>query len=93
MQNGKSFPTMRLWSSIEDQLIATIAHIWAERYANPNEDLDTCLRKYLDPLAKRLNIVLGGWPLKFCSLSWFSWEILCFANRHVPPRMIGCGPR
>jgi hypothetical protein len=34
-----------------------------------------------------------GWPLKFCNLLRFSWEILCFANWHMPPRMIGCGLR
>jgi multiple sugar transport system substrate-binding protein len=58
MQTGRSFPTMRLWGSIEDKLIAGISNIWAELFANPDQDLESCLHKHLDPLAQRLNIVL-----------------------------------
>ena len=58
-QSGRSFPTLRLWGSIEDKLIPQIANIWAELFARPDQDLDACLHKHLDPLADRLNIVLG----------------------------------
>jgi len=60
LQNGKGFPTIRLWGSLEGKLINAIAAIWAERYAHPDDDLDTCLHKYLDPLAQRMDVVLGN---------------------------------
>jgi ABC-type glycerol-3-phosphate transport system substrate-binding protein len=59
MQSGKSFPSTRLWGSIESKLVTEITNIWAELFANPDQDLDTCLHRHLDPLAERLNIVLG----------------------------------
>ena len=58
MQNGRSFPTMRLWGSIEDKLVIALANIWAELFANPTQDLDECMRRHLDPLAERLNATL-----------------------------------
>ena len=60
LENGKAFPTMRLWGAVEDKLITGIANIWADRFSNPNEDLDECMHKHLDPIAKRLNNTLGG---------------------------------
>ena len=59
-QSGRSFPTLRLWGSVEDKLIPQIGNIWADLFANPDQDLDTCLHKYLDPLADRLNMALGN---------------------------------
>jgi ABC-type glycerol-3-phosphate transport system substrate-binding protein len=58
LQNGRSYPTIRLWGSIEEKLIAEIAKIWAELFANPDADLDVILHKHFDPLANRLNVVL-----------------------------------
>lgn len=58
MQTGQSFPTMRLWGSIEEKLIVAIAKIWEELYNDPDQDLDACLHRYFDPLAERLNVVL-----------------------------------
>jgi len=60
MQTGRSFPTMRLWGSVDDKLIAEIPKIWAGLFADPSQDLDECLHRHFDPLAKRLNIVMGG---------------------------------
>lgn len=57
-QAGRSFPTLRLWGSIEDRLIPVLANLWQEILSNPEQDLETCLHKHLDPLAARLNIVL-----------------------------------
>jgi multiple sugar transport system substrate-binding protein len=59
-QSGRSFPTLRLWGSIEDKLIPVIAKIWEELFADPDQDLDACLHRNLDPLAERLNMVLGN---------------------------------
>ena len=60
LQTDRSFPTMRLWGSVEEKLIREISGIWAELFTNPDQDLDTCLHRHLDPLAERLNIVLGN---------------------------------
>ena len=58
MQRGRSFPSIRLWGAVEDKLRAGLSNIWADLFANPNQDLDTCIHKHLDPLAGRLNIAL-----------------------------------
>ena len=60
LQTGRSLPTIRLWGSIEDKLIMETANIWKELFANPDQDLDECLHRHLDPLAERLNVVLGN---------------------------------
>ena len=60
LQSGQGFPTIRLCGSLEGKLIAAIVDIWAQRYAHPEEDLDTCLHKSLDPLAQRMDVVLGN---------------------------------
>ena len=60
LQIGRSFPAIRQWVSIEERLIIEIANIWEELFANPDQDLDACLHKHLDPLAQRLNILLGN---------------------------------
>lgn len=60
MQTGRSFPTMRLWGAIEEKLIMEISRIWEELFTHPDQDLDACLHKYLDPLAERLNVTLGS---------------------------------
>jgi multiple sugar transport system substrate-binding protein len=59
-QAGRSFPTLRLWGSIEDKLIPVVSNLWAELFANPDLDLETGLHRHLDPLAERLNLVLGN---------------------------------
>lgn len=59
MQTSRSFPTIRLWGAMEDKLITEISNIWAELFANPDQDLDECLHRHLDPLAQRLNTTLG----------------------------------
>jgi ABC-type glycerol-3-phosphate transport system substrate-binding protein len=60
MQNGRSFPSIRLWGAIEDKLVSEIPNIWAELFANPDQDLDECLHRHFDPLAKRLDNTLGN---------------------------------
>lgn len=57
-QSGRSFPTLRLWGSIEDKLIPVISRIWGELFADPGQNLDDCLHEHLDPLSERLNNVL-----------------------------------
>jgi len=59
MQRGRSFPTMRLWGSMEERLVVEISMIWAELFANIVPNLDECLHRHLDPLAERLNSALS----------------------------------
>ena len=58
MQTGRSFPTMRLWGSIEEKLLISMAKIWEELFNDPKQDLDACLHRHFDPLVARLNVVL-----------------------------------
>ncbi len=58
IQGGRSLPTLRLWGLVEDKLVAELVSIWAALFADPNQDLDTCLHRHLDPLVERLNIIL-----------------------------------
>jgi len=60
MQRSRSFPTVRLWGSMEDKLIVEISNIWTELFANPDLDIDACLHRHFDPLAQRLNITFGN---------------------------------
>lgn len=60
LQNGRSFPTIRLWGSIEDKLIAETANVWAELFENPETNLDECVHRHYDILTQRLNIILGN---------------------------------
>lgn len=60
LQNGRSYPTVRLWGMIEEKLNQEITSIWQRLFANPGLDIDDCLHGHLDPLAKRLNITLGN---------------------------------
>lgn len=60
MQTSRSFPTIRLWGAMEDKLIIEISNIWAELFANPEQDLDECLHRHFDTLAQRLNTTMGN---------------------------------
>lgn len=60
MQRGRTFPTMRLWGTVESVLMGGITDIWQELFENPTLDLDECLHRTLDPLARRLNDKLGN---------------------------------
>lgn len=60
VQRGRSFPTLRLWGTIESALLNGIADIWQSLFENPNQDLDECLHQNLDPLARRLNAKLNS---------------------------------
>lgn len=60
IQRGRGFPTMRLWGAVEDKLRVSLSNIWDELFNKPDQDLDACIHKHLDPIARRLNIVLEG---------------------------------
>lgn len=55
LKSGRSFPVMRLWGLIEEQLTAVFGNLWARVLATPDPDLDALIRAELEPLAERLN--------------------------------------
>lgn len=59
LKTGRSFPVTRSWGLMEDRLTTVFATIWADLLANPDQDLDTAIARRLDPLARRLDLVLG----------------------------------
>jgi multiple sugar transport system substrate-binding protein len=61
LERGLTFPTVRLWGMIEEKLIHALVAVWQEVLADPlTTDIDAILHRHLDPLARRLNSLLGG---------------------------------
>jgi multiple sugar transport system substrate-binding protein len=60
LESGRSFPTFRLWGSIEEKLNQAINSIWSELFANPSADIDALLHNRLDPIVYRLNLALNS---------------------------------
>jgi ABC-type glycerol-3-phosphate transport system substrate-binding protein len=60
LKRGRTFPAVRLWGAIEERLIDELAAIWLEVLAGPAADIDTILYRRLDPLARRVNLMLMG---------------------------------
>jgi hypothetical protein len=44
---------------MEDRLTTALAGLWADVLAGPQADLEGLIRRRLEPLAKRLDLVLG----------------------------------
>jgi multiple sugar transport system substrate-binding protein len=59
LQVGRSFPVIRSWGLMEDRLSTALAELWAEVLADPDLDLDAAVAAKMEPLAKRLDLVLG----------------------------------
>jgi multiple sugar transport system substrate-binding protein len=60
LQQGRSFPAIRLWGLVEDKLVSTFIRIWEELFSTATTDIDALLDKYLTPLAQQLNRTLGN---------------------------------
>ncbi len=60
LKSGRSYQVNRLWGMVEERLIAEFNQIWLEIFADPAVDLDALLEQHLQPLAERLNTVLGS---------------------------------
>ncbi|HUS16923.1 MAG TPA: extracellular solute-binding protein, partial [Chloroflexia bacterium] len=58
-QTGRSFPVTRTWGLMEYRLVAGLNALWAETMANPAGDIDAAIRRHLDPLAVRLEQLIG----------------------------------
>lgn len=59
VKTGRSFPVTRSWGLMEDRLTTALSALWSEVLAAPNLDLDAAIAKKLEPLARRLDLVLG----------------------------------
>jgi multiple sugar transport system substrate-binding protein len=59
LKTGRPLPRMPRWGVVEERLVSALTHIVAEVAAQPEGDLDAIIGKYLEPLARRLDIILG----------------------------------
>jgi multiple sugar transport system substrate-binding protein len=59
LRTGRSFPVTRSWGLMEDRLTTGFAAIWADLLANPALDLQAAIAQRMEPLARRLDLVLG----------------------------------
>jgi multiple sugar transport system substrate-binding protein len=59
LRTGRSFRVTRSWGLMEDRLTTALAGVWADVLAGAEADLDGVIRRRLEPLAKRLDLVLG----------------------------------
>lgn len=58
IQEGRSFPTVRLWGLVEKRLTEILADIWAEVLKDPDIDSDPIVEAHLNGLARRLQLTL-----------------------------------
>jgi multiple sugar transport system substrate-binding protein len=59
LRTGRSFRVTRSWGLMEDRLTLALAAVWGDTLADPEADLDGLISRRLEPLAKRLDLVLG----------------------------------
>jgi multiple sugar transport system substrate-binding protein len=59
LRTGRSFLVTRSWGLMEDRLTTALAGLWRDVLADPQADLDGLISRRLEPLAKRLDLVLG----------------------------------
>lgn len=59
LKSGRTFPVTRSWGLMEDRLTTALSALWADTLAHPDADLEALILKRLEPLAQRLDLVLG----------------------------------
>ncbi len=59
LRTGRSFRVTRSWGLMEDRLTTALANLWTDVLADPDADLAAAIYRRLEPLAKRLDLVLG----------------------------------
>ncbi len=59
LNQGRSYPTIRLWGLIEDRLAAAFHAVWVELLANPGTGPRAALLEHLEPLVERMDELLG----------------------------------
>jgi multiple sugar transport system substrate-binding protein len=63
IQAGRGYHAVPLWGLIEDRLVQVLHQIGVQLLADPQADLDTVVRQYIEPAARRLNITLSQYQL------------------------------
>ncbi len=58
-RTGQPYKTVSMWTTIEHQLSQTLDQIAGEVMADPAADVSAILNKHLDPLARRLDLMLS----------------------------------
>lgn len=58
LETGRSFPAITHWAIVEDRLMQLLGQLWKEVMANPNQDIDALIAAQVDPLARRLDLLL-----------------------------------
>jgi multiple sugar transport system substrate-binding protein len=56
---GHSFPNLPLWGLVENKLSTALDRVWADILTQPQIDIRSTLRKYLEPLAQQLELTLS----------------------------------
>ena len=59
LKTGRSFPVTRSWGLMEDRLTRELKALWDEVLADPALDIESAIARHLEPLAMRLDLVLG----------------------------------
>ncbi len=59
MGNGRGFLVTRTWGLMEDRLTNEFAALWKDSFTQPDQALEAVIARRLEPLAKRLDLVLG----------------------------------
>ncbi len=59
LKTGRSFPVTRSWGLMEDRLTRELKALWDEVLVDPELDLEAAIARHLEPLAMRLDLVLG----------------------------------
>lgn len=58
-QTGRHYPPAAIWRRIEFQLASALNEVLNESQLDPKADLESIIRKHLEPLAQRLNLTLA----------------------------------
>lgn len=59
-RNGVTYPGVSLWRRIENQLSLALTNIITEAFDNPKLASDEIVRKQVEPLARRINLMFEG---------------------------------
>ena len=60
LENGRSYRPYPIWVRIQNDLIKILDQITAEYLNNTDQDVLPIIRKFVDPLAQRFNLILSA---------------------------------
>jgi len=59
LKTGRPLPRLPRWGVVEERLVSALTHILSDISSGPESDLDALIGKHLEPLARRLDIILA----------------------------------